>query len=280
MKGRIAAPPRGQLRGVRRYGLQRLDRGGSAPLHQAARIAMTRQIQRGGKSGSGSPGQRSRRSRSRSAWARARQPGGWVAVVRPGRIMFELEGVEPEVASGAAVAAASSVKCKSSARAPRGAAAAGECGMKVTRSASDRRLRSGRSSAPRRALTAALPLGHQQLRTRRCASPQTFAVKTVQRERELQNQGSTHERREPSPAAAGARPRKTRVGTVVSASGQDGGGARERRYRTRTASRSRAAEVPCPRRVRTSTTPATCEITETAALQVSGGACRSGGAAR
>src|SRR5262249_22622143 len=56
-------------------------------------------------------------------------PEGWVAVVRPGRIMFELEGVEPEIAKRALQLAAAKlpVKCKIVERErPEGAAAPGD----------------------------------------------------------------------------------------------------------------------------------------------------------
>ena len=57
-------------------------------------------------------------------------PEGWVAVVRPGRIMFELEGVEPEVARRALELAAAKlpVKCKIIERERPEAAAAAEGG--------------------------------------------------------------------------------------------------------------------------------------------------------
>ena len=83
------------------YGIQALEPGWiTARQIEAARIAMTRHVRRGGKvwinvfpdkpvtekpaetrmgSGKGSPER-------------------WVAVVKPGRILFELEGVTPEIA--------------------------------------------------------------------------------------------------------------------------------------------------------------------------------------
>jgi len=83
------------------YGLQAVTRGRiSNRTIEAARIAMTRHIKRGGK-----------------VWIRIfpdkpvtkkplevrmgkgkGNPEGWVAVVKPGRIMFELEGVPEDIA--------------------------------------------------------------------------------------------------------------------------------------------------------------------------------------
>ena len=67
---------------------------------EAARVAMTRQMKRGGKvwrmgSGKGNP-------------------EAWVAVVKPGRIMFEIAGVEEDVAKEALRLAINKlpIKCK------------------------------------------------------------------------------------------------------------------------------------------------------------------------
>jgi large subunit ribosomal protein L16 len=99
------------------YGLQAVTRGRiSNRTIEAARIAMTRHIKRGGK-----------------VWIRIfpdkpvtkkplevrmgkgkGNPEGWVAVVRPGRMMFELEGVPQDVARRAMELAAAKlpVKCR------------------------------------------------------------------------------------------------------------------------------------------------------------------------
>ncbi|MBQ30081.1 MAG: 50S ribosomal protein L16 [Acidimicrobiaceae bacterium] len=86
------------------FGIQALEPGWiTARQIEAARIAMTRHVKRGGK-----------------VWinifpdkpvtakpAETRMGSGkgnterWVAVVKPGRVMFELGGVEPELAHGA-----------------------------------------------------------------------------------------------------------------------------------------------------------------------------------
>ena len=99
------------------YGLKALDRGWITNRQiEAARIAMTRHIKRGGK-----------------VWinifphkpvtekpAETRMGGGkgspeqWVAVVKPGKVMFELSGVAPPVAREAMRLAAHKlpIKCK------------------------------------------------------------------------------------------------------------------------------------------------------------------------
>jgi large subunit ribosomal protein L16 len=99
------------------YGLQSMSAGWiSNRSIEAARIAMTRHIKRGGK-----------------VWIRIfpdkpytkkplevrmgkgkGNPEGWVAVVKPGRMMFELEGVPEDIARRALELAAAKlpVKCK------------------------------------------------------------------------------------------------------------------------------------------------------------------------
>jgi large subunit ribosomal protein L16 len=83
------------------FALQALDRGWMTN-HQieAARIAITRHIKRGGKvfirvfpdkPYTKKPAE-TRMGKGKGA------PEGWVAVVRPGRILYEIDGVTPEVA--------------------------------------------------------------------------------------------------------------------------------------------------------------------------------------
>ena len=83
------------------YGLQATDRGWlSARQLEAARIALTRHIKRGGrvwirifpdKPISKKPAE-TRMGKGKG------NPEAWVAVVRPGRIIFEMEGVTEHVA--------------------------------------------------------------------------------------------------------------------------------------------------------------------------------------
>jgi large subunit ribosomal protein L16 len=101
---------RGNMRGLAKggttvqfgeYGLQALTPGWITNRQiESARIAMTRHIKRGGKvwinifphkSYTKKPAETRMGSGKGS-------PEGWVAVVRPGRVMFELSGVPEEVA--------------------------------------------------------------------------------------------------------------------------------------------------------------------------------------
>ena len=118
MKGRMRGnAQRGNTVAFGEYGLQALDRGWiSNRSIEAARIAMTRHIKRGGK-----------------VWIRIfpdkpitkkplevrmgkgkGNPEGWVAVVKPGRMMFEIEGIPEDVAKRALMLAAAKlpVRCK------------------------------------------------------------------------------------------------------------------------------------------------------------------------
>jgi len=86
------------------FGLQALDPGWvTARQIEAARIAMTRHIKRGGKIWirifpdkpyTKKPAE-TRMGKGKGA------PEGWVAVVRPGRMMFEMEGVDDATARAA-----------------------------------------------------------------------------------------------------------------------------------------------------------------------------------
>ena len=83
------------------YGLQAIECGTiSARQIEAARIAMTRRVKRGGKIWikifpdkpyTKKPAE-VRMGKGKGA------PEGWVAVVRPGRILYEMEGVSKELA--------------------------------------------------------------------------------------------------------------------------------------------------------------------------------------
>jgi large subunit ribosomal protein L16 len=86
------------------YGLKALDRGwlGSREI-EAARIALTRYLKRGGKVWirifpdkpiTKKPAE-TRMGKGKGA------PEGWVAVVKPGRILYEMEGVEHDLAEEA-----------------------------------------------------------------------------------------------------------------------------------------------------------------------------------
>ncbi|MEW6671148.1 MAG: 50S ribosomal protein L16 [Thermodesulfobacteriota bacterium] len=104
---------KGKMRGVARrgcsldfgeFGLQATECGTlSAKQIEAARIAMTRHVKRGGKMWirifpdkpiTKKPAE-VRMGKGKGA------PEGWVAVVRPGRILYEMEGVSRELAQEA-----------------------------------------------------------------------------------------------------------------------------------------------------------------------------------
>jgi large subunit ribosomal protein L16 len=104
---------RGRMKGVAKggtdvhfgeYGIQALEPGWiTARQIEAARIAMTRHIKRGGKVWINifpdkSVTQKPAETRMGSGKG---NPEMWVAVVRPGRIMFELSYPDPKVARGA-----------------------------------------------------------------------------------------------------------------------------------------------------------------------------------
>ncbi|MBW1704642.1 MAG: 50S ribosomal protein L16 [Deltaproteobacteria bacterium] len=86
------------------YGLQAIECGHmSAQQIEAARIAVTRHVKRGGKiwirifpdKPVGKKPAETRMGKGKGA------PDGWVAVVKPGRILYEIEGVEENVAGEA-----------------------------------------------------------------------------------------------------------------------------------------------------------------------------------
>jgi large subunit ribosomal protein L16 len=99
------------------FGLQALTAGWITNRQiEAARVAMTRHIKRGGKvwinifphkSYTKKPAETRMGSGKGS-------PEGWVAVVKPGRVMFELSGVPEEIAREAMLRAAHKlpVKCR------------------------------------------------------------------------------------------------------------------------------------------------------------------------
>jgi len=83
------------------YGLQSVDRGWMTSRQiEAARIAMTRHVKRGAKIWirifpdkplTSKPAE-TRMGKGKGS------PEGWVAVIKPGRVLYEMEGVEEDVA--------------------------------------------------------------------------------------------------------------------------------------------------------------------------------------
>jgi len=118
MKGRMKGMSKGGTDvSFGEYGLQALGRGRvTARQIEAARIAITRHVKRGGKVWirifpdkpiSKKPAE-TRMGKGKGA------PEEWVAVVRPGRMMYELEGVDEKVAAEAFRLASHKlpIKCK------------------------------------------------------------------------------------------------------------------------------------------------------------------------
>src|ERR687897_881758 len=83
------------------YGLKALDRGWVTNRQiEAARIAMTRKIKRGGKGWINIfPDKPYTKKPAETRMGSGKgSPEGWVAVVKPGRVMFELSGVPEPLA--------------------------------------------------------------------------------------------------------------------------------------------------------------------------------------
>jgi large subunit ribosomal protein L16 len=117
---------RGRMRGLAKggtevsfgdYGLQALTAGWITNRQiEAARIAMTRYIKRGGKVWINIfPHKPYTKKPAETRMGSGKgSPEGWVAVVKPGRVMFELSGVPEDVAREAMRLAAHKlpVKCR------------------------------------------------------------------------------------------------------------------------------------------------------------------------
>lgn len=99
------------------YGLKTLDHGHiTARQIEAARVAMTRKIKRGGKVWINIfPDKPFTKKPAETRMGSGKgSPESWVAVVKPGKVMFELSGVDEETAREAMRLAAMKlpVKCK------------------------------------------------------------------------------------------------------------------------------------------------------------------------
>jgi len=101
-RGRRAGLSRGQVKvQFGEYGLKALDAGWITNRQiEAARIAMTRKIRRGGKVWINVyPDKPVTKKPAETRMGSGKgSPEFWVAVVRPGRVMFEIAGVEEETA--------------------------------------------------------------------------------------------------------------------------------------------------------------------------------------
>ena len=115
-KGRIKGnAQRGNKVSFGEYGLQALESAWISNRQiEAARVAMTRHIKRGGKVWIRIFPDKpitSKPAETRMGKGKG-NPEGWVAVVRPGRVMFELEGVPETVARRAMDLAAAKLPIK------------------------------------------------------------------------------------------------------------------------------------------------------------------------
>src|SRR3982750_937642 len=97
------------------FGLQALEPGWITSRQiEAARVALTRHIKRGGKVWIRVfPEKPITKKPAETRMGKGKgSPEGWVAVVRPGRVMFELEGIAPDIAKKAMALAAAKIGIK------------------------------------------------------------------------------------------------------------------------------------------------------------------------
>ena len=98
------------------YGLQAIEPGWITNRQiEAARVAVTREMKRGGKVWIRLfPDKPITKKPAETRMGKGKgNPEGWVAVVKPGRIMFELEGIEEPLAREALALAAAKLPVKS-----------------------------------------------------------------------------------------------------------------------------------------------------------------------
>ncbi len=117
MKGRMRGQAtRGNYVAFGDYGLQAVEPGWVTNRQiEAARVAMTRHIKRGGKVWIRIfPDKPVTKKPAETRMGKGKgNPELWVAVVKPGRIMFELEGVPEDIAVKAFALAAAKLPVKS-----------------------------------------------------------------------------------------------------------------------------------------------------------------------
>lgn len=112
MKGKAM---RGNQVSFGEYGLQAIEPSWITNRQiEAARVAMTRHIKRGGKVWIRIfPDKPITQKPAETRMGKGKgNPEGWVAVVKPGRVMFELEGVSEEIAKKAMDLAAAKLPIK------------------------------------------------------------------------------------------------------------------------------------------------------------------------
>ena len=116
MKGRMRGmATRGNTVAFGEYGLQTVEPGWVSNRQiEAARVALTPHIKRGGKVWIRIfPDKPITKKPAETRMGKGKgSPEGWVAVVKPGRVMFELEGVTREIAEKAMGLAAAKIGIK------------------------------------------------------------------------------------------------------------------------------------------------------------------------
>ena len=116
-KGRMRGQAtRGNYVSFGEYGLMALAPGWISNRQiEAARVAMTRHIKRGGKVWIRIfPDKPISKKPAETRMGKGKgNPEGWVAVVKPGRMMFELEGIEEHLAREALALAAAKLPVRS-----------------------------------------------------------------------------------------------------------------------------------------------------------------------
>ena len=116
MKGRMSGKAtRGSTVAFGEFGLQTTEPGWISNRQiEAARVAMTRHIKRGGKVWIRIfPDKPVTKKPAETRMGKGKgNPELWVAVVKPGRVMFELEGVTEEIARAAMKLAAAKLPVK------------------------------------------------------------------------------------------------------------------------------------------------------------------------
>ena len=115
-KGRMTGlRQRGNTVAFGTFGLQALEPGWVTSRQiEAARVALTRHIKRGGKVWIRIfPDKPITKKPAETRMGKGKgSPEMWVAVVKPGRVMFELEGVSPDIAQKAMALAAAKMPVK------------------------------------------------------------------------------------------------------------------------------------------------------------------------
>lgn len=116
MKGRNrGVATRGQTVAFGHYGLQATEAGWVTNRQiEASRVAMTREMKRGGKLWIRLfPDKPITKKPAETRMGKGKgNPEGWVAVVKPGRVLFEIEGVTKEIAAKAMALASAKLPVK------------------------------------------------------------------------------------------------------------------------------------------------------------------------